>query len=132
MADENVKDTEQPEGQVTKEKQPEVRATGEDPPEKEKPLAGFMIQLESDGQISRSIYGTNQNVATLLGLVEVAHQEIEAIASGMPGSTPTRETRLLSNAVTSIGNMANVLIGMQAEIKAMAAQVEDLVNGKSE
>ena len=112
--------------------EPEVKATGEAPPEKAKPLAGFMIQLEEDGQISRSIYGTQQNVATLLGLIEVARQEVEAIASGMPGTTPTRESRLLSNAVTSIGNMANVLIGMQAEIKAIGALLEDKVDAKPE
>lgn len=124
------KDKEQPE--VKEQPQaPDIQAT-EEAPEKAKPLAGFMIQLEEDGQISRSIYGTQQNVATLLGLIEVARQEVEAIASGMPGTTPTRESRLLSNAVTSIGNMANVLIGMQAEIKAIGEQLEEKVDAKSE
>jgi hypothetical protein len=124
------KDKEQPE--VEEQPQaPEIQAT-EEAPEKPKPLAGFFIQLEPDGQISRSIYGTQQNVATLYGLIEIMHQEVEAIASGMPGNTPTRDTRLLSNAVTSIGNMANVLIGMQAEIKAIGEQLEEKVDAKSE
>ncbi len=124
MTDENMKDVEI--------KEPEVKATGEAPPEKEKPVAGMMIQLMPDGQVSRSIYGTQQNVATLLGLVEIMRQEVEAIASGMPGTTPTRESRLLSNAVTSIGNIANVLIGMQTEIKNIAAQLEESVDAKPE
>ncbi len=119
------------ENKTPNEEQPEVKVAEEAAPQ-EKPLAGFYIQLMPDGQISRSIYGTQQNVATLYGLVEVMHGEIVAIASGMPGNTPTRESRLLSNAVTSIGNMANVLIGMQAEIKAIGAQLEDFVDAKPE
>ncbi len=115
-----------------KEQQPEVQAPEEAAPEQEKPLSGFSIQLMPDGQINRSIYGTQQNVATLYGLVEIMHGEIVAIASGMPGNTPTRESRLLSNAVTSIGNMANVLLGMQAEIKAIGAQLEDSLDAKPE
>lgn len=113
-------------------KEPEVKATGEAPPEKEKPLSGFSVQLMPDGVINRSIYGTQQNVATLFGLVEIMRREIEAIASGMPGNALTREARLLSNAVTSIGNIANVLIGMQTEIKNIAAQLEESVDAKPE
>ena len=101
-------------------------------PERPKPLCGINIQLESDGAINHGIYGTMQNVAILYGLVEIMSNEVDAIASGMPGSTPTRDVRLLSNIATSITNMANVLIAMQAGLKQLADMVEGSKDAKPE
>ncbi len=120
-------ETKQPEAQ-----EPKVQATGEAPPEQVKPLAGFVIQLEEDGQITRKIFGTQQNVATFYGLIEVMRSEIDAISSGMPGLTPTRETRLLSNVVTSLSNMANVLMGLQSGLNNIVAHLEEGSDDKPE
>jgi hypothetical protein len=106
----------------------------EDKPEKDRaePLAGFWVKLEEDGTISRRVFGTKQNVATMYGLVEVMKTEITAMASAMPGQTPNRETRLLSNLVTSVTNMANVLVGLQAGLNQLAQIVEEASDDKSE
>ena len=101
-------------------------------PERPEPEAGFQIQLEEDGQINRKIYGTRQNMATMLGLVEVMRNEVQAMASGMPGQTPTREVRVLSQVATGITNIANVLVGMQAAVNQLIQRVEELANDKSE
>ena len=120
-------ETKQPEAQ-----EPEVKETGEAPPEKVQPLAGFVIQLEEDGQITRKIYGTQQNEPTFYGLIEVMRSEVDAISSGMPGLTPTRETRLLSNVVTSLTNMANVLMGLQSGMNHIVAFLEESSDDKPE
>jgi hypothetical protein len=103
-----------------------------DKPQRPEPEAGFQIQLEEDGQINRKIYGTRQNMATMFGLVEVMRNEIAAMASGMPGQTPTREVRVLSQLATGITNVANVLVGMQAAVNRLEQRVEELANDKSE
>ena len=102
------------------------------PSDRPQPLAGFFIQLEEDGQINRRIFGTKQNVATLYGLIEVMRTEITSMASAMPGQTPDRSTRLLSNLVTSVTNMANVLVGLQAGLNQLIQQVEEGTNDKPE
>jgi hypothetical protein len=104
----------------------------EDKPSKPEPEAGFQIQLEVDGQITRRVYGTKQNMATMFGLVEVMRSEVSAMASRMPGQTPTREVSVLSQLATGITNIANVLVGMQAAVNQLTQRVEELANDKSE
>ena len=70
----------------------------------------YTIQLENDGQIKRKIYGNNQNVATLLGLVEVMRQEVGVLASSIPGAPRSRETRLLSGFVATIAEVMKLLV----------------------
>lgn len=101
-------------------------------PDKPEPLAGFWIQLEEDGQISRRVFGSKQNIATMYGLIEVMRTEVVAMASAMPGQTPNRETRLLSNLVTAVGNMANVLVGLQAGLNQLVQLAEETTNDKPE
>jgi hypothetical protein len=96
------------------------------------PLAGFQIQLEEDGQITRRLYGSKQNMASMFGLVRIIENEITAMASAMPGQTPSRETRLLSNVVTSMTNMANVLMGLQAGLNQIIQRMEEMANDKPE
>lgn len=114
-------------------KAPEEEIKQEQPSqEKPKPIAGFMIQLEQDGQITRKIYGEQQNIAVLYGLVEVMRNEADALNSVMPGQSPTRTTRLLSHVVTSITNMANVLMGLQAGLNQIIQRMEEPANVEPE
>jgi len=111
---------------------PEANEEKPKQPERPRPLCGITAQLEESGQITHRIFGEKQNVSILYGLVEVMKKEVDAIASGMPGSTPSRDVRLLSNIATSITNLANVLIAMQSGLKQIMDAVEDLTNAKPE
>ena len=108
---------------------PEVQ---EDKPEQVAPMAGCMIQLEHDGQITRRIYGDKQNVSILYGLLVVMQHEVDAIASGMPGQTPSRDTRLLSNLVTSLTAVTNVLVGLQSGMNQILQHVEESADAEPE
>jgi len=101
-------------------------------PGQEAPMAGFVIQLEKDGQITRRFFGDQQNVSILYGLLVIAEKEIDALASGMPGQTMSRDTRLLSTLVTSITAMSNVLIGLQSGMNQILQHAEESVNAEPE
>jgi hypothetical protein len=87
-------------------------------------VCGLMIQLEEDGKVTRKVYGQH-NIPVLYGLVEIMKQEVDALASTMPGQTPNGESRLLSNVISSLTNMANVLVGLQAGVDQIIQRLED-------